>query len=392
MLKNSVPKQRRGNLFVPLWYNMKDMNQETDVPRNRFGNVIKSSMKRRCDSNDYKGRRMYMITLVTENRHALFGEIVGHSNAPKSSADAPHISLTPLGERVRDNFLSIQKRHEEVEVIALQMMPDHLHGILFVTTQMQQHLGQIISGFKSGCNKDYRELILGKEPSSVELDVAMPQTTRQASAHNAEQTTPNASQRKRPPREAYDREHGLLFESGYNDKLLLREGQLERWLNYLSDNPRRLLLKREHRDWLTPHFGIAVAGYTFSAIGNLDLLNAANRMQVRISRRSTQEQIESDITHFLMAAHEGAVLVSPAISPGEKAVMRAAFNAGMPLIVLQENGFTPLTKPNGEMFDACAEGRLLLLSPWEHHNDRRKITAAQCQALNLMATALCMNC
>ena len=118
-------------------------------------------MKRRCEGIDYKGRKMYMVTLVTENRRALFGEIVGRSNAPKNSADAPHINLTPLGERVRDNFLSIQNRYEEVKVIALQMMPDHLHGILFVTTQMQQHLGQVISGFKSGCNKDYRELILG---------------------------------------------------------------------------------------------------------------------------------------------------------------------------------------------------------------------------------------
>ena len=208
---------------------MKKMDQETEVRCNRFGNVIKSSMKRRCEGIDYKGRKMYMVTLVTENRRALFGEIVGLSNAPKNSADAPHINLTPLGERVRDNFLSIQNRYEEVKVIALQMMPDHLHGILFVTTQMQQHLGQVISGFKSGCNKDYRELILGKGQSSVELDVTMPQSTRQAT----KQTMPSASLRKRPPREAYDREHGLLFESGYNDKILLREGQLERWLNYL---------------------------------------------------------------------------------------------------------------------------------------------------------------
>jgi len=366
------------------------MDQEINARRNRFGNIIKSSMKRRCEGNDYKGRKMYMVTLVTENRRALFGEIVGRSNAPKGSADAPYINLTPLGERVRDNFLSIQERYEEIEVIALQMMPDHLHGILFVTTQMQQHLGQVISGFKSGCNKDYREIILGKELSSVELDVAMPLSTRQATKQITEQAMPNSSQRKRPPRDAYNREHGLLFESGYNDKLLLREGQLERWLNYLEDNPRRLLLKRERREWLTPHFGIACAGYTFSAVGNLDLLSVGSRLQVRISRRSTQEQIEADIARYLAAAHEGAVLVSPAISPGEKAVMRAAFNAGMPLIVLQENGFTPLTKPKGEMFDACAEGRLLLLSPWEHHNERRKLTGAQCQALNMMAFAICM--
>ena len=54
----------------------------------------------------------------------------------------------------------------------------------------------------------------------------MPQATQQAPAQNTKQTMPSASLRKRPPREAYDREHGLLFESGYNDKILLREGQL----------------------------------------------------------------------------------------------------------------------------------------------------------------------
>jgi len=30
-------------------------------------------------------------------------------------------------------------------------------------------------------------------------------------------------------------------------------------------------------------------------------------------------------------------------------------------------------------------GLLLMLSPWEHHNDKRKLTAQQCTELNLMA-------
>jgi len=203
-------------------------------------------MKRRCEGIDYKSRMMYMVTLVTENRCALFGEIVGRSDAPKGSADAPHINLSPLGERVRDNFLSIAKQYEEIEVIALQMMPDHLHGILFVTSQIEKHLGQVISGFKSGCNKDYREPILGA--GGVKLGVALPRPTEQGGTATPTPTAQEASQRARPPREAYDREHGLLFASGYNDKLLLREGQLENRKNYLADNPRRLLMKREHRE------------------------------------------------------------------------------------------------------------------------------------------------
>ena len=90
----------------------------------------------------------------------------------------------------------------------------------------------------------------------------------------------------------------------------------------------------------------------------------------------------------MTAAQSGTVLISPAISPGEKRVMRAAFDAKLPTVVIMENGFTPLSKPHGEQFYACAEGRLLMLSPWSHHNEHRKLTAQQCQAMNLMALEL----
>jgi hypothetical protein len=44
--------------------------------------------------------------------------------------------------------------------------------------------------------------------------------------------------------------------------------------------------------------------------------------------------------------------------------------------------------PKGEQFDACAQGRLLMLAPWEHHNERQRLTAMQCQQMNLMAIEL----
>jgi hypothetical protein len=68
--------------------------------------------------------------------------------------------------------------------------------------------------------------------------------------------------------------------------------------------------------------------------------------------------------------------------------MRAAFDAGFPTIVLLENGFTQLSKPHGEQFNACSAGRLLMLSPWEHHNEKHTITRVQCEQLNQMALAI----
>lgn len=42
-----------------------------------------------------------------------------------------------------------------------------------------------------------------------------------------------------------------------------------------------------------------------------------------------------------------------------------------------------------EQFYACASGQLLMLSAWEHHNDHCKVTAEQCQLMNMMALEIC---
>ena len=176
-----------------------------------------------------------------------------------------------------------------------------------------------------------------------------------------------------------------LFAKGYNDLILRSFEEMKRWKDYLCDNPRRLMMKRARPEWLRPFFGLHIGSHSYSGIGNRSLLAATKRMAVRISRRMSDSEIAAETVHYLDAARQGTVLVSPAISPGEKRVMRAAFDAGLPTIVIMENGFTPLSKPHGEQFDACARGQLLMLSPWEHHNEKKKITAEQCQQMNLMA-------
>ena len=112
-------------------------------------------------------------------------------------------------------------------------------------------------------------------------------------------------------------------------------------------------------------------------------------MQVQCSRHLTAEEIAAKAADLLSMARNGAVLVSPCISPGEKLIMRAAFEERLPLIVLQENGFTDLARPHGQRMEACASGQLLLLAPWEHHNERLAIRRDQCMALNEMARMIC---
>ena len=337
----------------------------------RFAGEAIPSMTRRRDGHDYEARQMYLITITVEGRRPLLGRVVGNPEAAEGAPDAPHIELSPLGKAVEQQWMAISHYHPEVKVLALQMMPDHLHSILFVKERMPQHLGHIIKGFKASTNKEYRRLI-APAPSS-----AVPVVSSAA--------TP--SQRTGRPKP--DRKHGLLWSIGYTDGILGRKGQLNNWLAYLRDNPRRLLMKRLHPEFFRVQRNVQVGSYEFSAIGNRYLLSHPVRLQVQCSRRLTQEEIAQQTSYYLGLAKRGAVLVSPSISPGEKAIMRAAFDAGYPLILLQENGFTELAKPGGARFDACAEGRLLILAPWEHHNQRLAINRSQCLSLNDMARAIC---
>ena len=350
---------------------MAKMTPKQLADRLRFAGEAIPSMTRRRDGHDYEARQMYLITITVEGRRPLLGRVVGNPEAAEGAPDAPHIELSPLGKAVEQQWMAISHYHPEVKVLALQMMPDHLHSILFVKERMPQHLGHIIKGFKASTNKEYRRLI-APAPSS-----AVPVVSSAA--------TP--SQRTGRPKP--DRKHGLLWSIGYTDGILGRKGQLNNWLAYLRDNPRRLLMKRLHPEFFRVQRNVQVGSYEFSAIGNRYLLSHPVRLQVQCSRRLTQEEIAQQTSYYLGLAKRGAVLVSPSISPGEKAIMRAAFDAGYPLILLQENGFTELAKPGGARFDACARGRLLILAPWEHHNQRLTINRSQCLSLNDMARAIC---
>ena len=362
------------------------MDRKTFEQQKAFAGERVPSMKRRCVDHDYTERRMYMVTLVIEGRRKLFGDVAGRSDEPKGSADEPRMELSALGKAVQRCWLEIPKHYSEVSLLALQLMPDHLHGVLFVRKKMEEHLGTVIKGFKTGCNKEYRRLIGYVATMSQQT---LQQQTLQQQTGLARQQTGLAQQQTGQAQRHTGHERGLLFERGYNDRLLLREGQLQRWIDYLADNPRRLLAKREHPDLFRVHFGLEAAGHTFAALGNRFLLDHPYKLQVQCSRSLTPEQISATVEHYLAAARQGAVLVSPAISEGEKAIMRAALNAHLPLIFLSANSFTPFTKPGGEYTEACSRGDLLILAPWSDRTTTQPLTRAECLSLNKMTETIC---
>ena len=84
------------------------------------------------------------------------------------------------------------------------------------------------------------------------------------------------------------------------------------------------------------------------------------------------------------AAKRGAVLLSPCVSDGERQIAREALATGLPLITMANKGFSPLQKPSGRYFDACADGKLLMLAPaaWPYQPGEKPMTRFDATAMN----------
>ena len=347
------------------------------------------SMTRRMTEHDYQSRSIYMITMTVTDRKPLLGGVRW------TAADGHDARLVAsrLGAEVERCWYEIPEHYPEVKVLSFQLMPDHVHGLLFVKREMEVHIGKVLKGFKIGCSRAWWRLSeaeaaggVGAGPEGAGVGGSGPLNYN--STHNTAATQPVPAA---VPAVAGAASRTPLFTPGYQDSILMGKGQLERMFQYMADNPRRLAIRRLKPDLFRVVAHLTVAGMSFAAIGNRWLLDRPQRMQVRCHNNTTPENlrlIARQKAYFLNRGRHGGVIVSPCISAGEKGVARAALDAGVPLVVILENGFPPMYKPPGKYFEACARGQLLMLAPWPYHMERRTITRQQCLALNDMACRL----
>ncbi len=320
-------------------------------------------MMHRCWTHDYCAPSFYMLTVVTEPRRNCLSVLAG------TAAD-PLLQLSAIGAVVREVWQRTSAVYPGVEGCECVVMPDHFHGILWVKERLERPMGHIVKAFKRVSTQECRSrgLLLPPDPSRrVLLQPASVPVPAAAPAAGC----------------------STLWQEGFHDSILLRKGQLKAMVNYIADNPRRLMAKRAHPDLFTVVADQQIGqNLACPVIGNRYLLQHPLKRQVQISRRITPEALAAQKEELLYAAEHGAVLVSPCISPGEKEIARAALEAGRPLIVLLENGFAPLYKPAGRYFEACVRGRLLMVAPFPYHRQKRTITREQCLTLNALARTI----
>lgn len=325
---------------------------------------------------DYKGRGIYLITLCTDGRRPLLGELCG------DSPEGAYVRPSALGQAVLrcwHDIPAIQRGiaaqrslrlgttcTRDIQLLSCQLMPDHFHGIIFIRQDMDIALGQVLRGFMMGCSQAYHELI---------KSVCIP--TAQRPSPTVGIHTDQLSSPLRP-----------LWEKGFHDRPLRRRGQLENMLRYVADNPRRLYIRRHHARNFHVQQAVRVGEYCFSAVGNLLLLDSALHV-VHVRRRFSPEERRRYMNDCVLAARQGRVLISPFISEYEQQVRHVVLQEGYPVIQLTNEALSHYYKPSGDLFHACASGQLLLLSP--NHTSApfgKRITREECNTLNALAEAL----
>ena len=288
----------------------------------------------------WRGIGIYHVTMVVSSREPLLGSLVIPDNDPNKA----RVKLSPLGLRINAYVEDIPVRHPEIRIIQKRMMPDHLHVILYVTKPMSLSIKMVVRGLWQGAKKEGRDKF-------NEVPFIRPMSHR---------------------------------------------GQLQTIIHYLQMNPQRLATKKLRPGYFYVQRGVDISGRNYDLVGNAAILTAERYMPVHVRRTMVEAADHGDnkalrdyMNMCVLAARNGAVLVSPFISPNERQIQAKLLEEGLPFMCIADNGLGAYYKPSDGLFDAVAAGKVLILSPWEYNPKKGHITREECVAMNKMAEEIC---
>ena len=316
----------------------------------------------------WKGAGIYHVTITIPSREPLLGTLVIPNNDPMQA----RVERTELGNALVEKLLSHPTYYPEVRVLQFCLMPDHLHAILYVTRPMKESIRIVVRSFWQGAKKlgrAYSYSVASESNSGIEIRNLIP--------------------------DQYEKEDPIFTEKPFI-RPLSRYDQLPIMYNYIQMNPQRLATKRIKPGYFCVQEGIEIGGRVYRGVGNAMLLQEARYVPVHVRWTMMDEAAHGDpqrlreyMNGCVVEARKGAVMVSPFISAYEKQVMAVLLKEKRPFILLADNGFRDYYKPAEGLFNAVAEGLVLILSPWEYDPQKRKVSRDECKQMNKMAEEIC---
>ncbi len=323
----------------------------------------------------WRGVGIYHITLTVPSRQPLLGTLVIPQNDPSQA----RVERTALGNAVVDELYVMCKHYPAIRIFQFCLMPDHLHAVIRVTRVMDTSIRSVIRGYWQGVKKLGRAYTLAVSPELNSGTTNQGGATGQSGATNQGGATGQGW--------AFP-----VFTERPFIRPLSRRGQLQAMMHYVQMNPQRLATKRLMPGFFRVQKGIEIGGRSFDGVGNVALLHAEHydvvhvrSVWVKAAEHGDSQPLRDYMNSRVLKARKGVVMVSPFISPQEKQVMQVLISEQHPFILLADNGFRDYYKPSDALFDACAAGRVLILSPWPYDAGKRHISRADCVSLNNMA-------
>lgn len=278
-----------------------------------------------------------MVT-ISKNRSApVFSYLAGDIAITPGQPGAPYVIATPIGKAIKEILRNFDRIEPNIKIMQYSLMPDHVHILLFVTNPTQEVLGRIIARFKVAVNK--------------------------AAGMNG------------------------VFDNGFNDQILKTTRSLNCLFRYIRENPYRLAVRRSRPDFFRRVSRLDIGGVSYQAYGNLHLLANPFKEAVVVHRRDTPQERERCCQLWLYTAVGGGVLVSPFISPAEKAIRAEADALGGRTILITDHPFPDRFKPAARDFALCCAGRLLIISD-PPATPSQTLSRSHCLHMNALAQIL----
>jgi REP element-mobilizing transposase RayT len=178
----------------------------------------------RLQSWDYAQSAPYFVTICTEDRLCVFGEIV---------EDASH--LNRYGQIAEACWQAIPAHFPHVELDAFVVMPNHVHGILLIVSDAPTNDVTVNDSRGAAMLRPYDDVRkphqIGVQPRSLSA-IVRSYKSAVAKQINQLRNTPGAT----------------LWQRNYYDRIIRNQRELEAKRQYVEDNPMQWALDEENPD------------------------------------------------------------------------------------------------------------------------------------------------
>ena len=176
----------------------------------------------RLEGWDYTRLGAYFVTVCTQNRRIVFGDIENNT-----------MKLNQLGLIVEKKWKDIPKHFANVQLDAFQIMPNHIHGILFIVNDVGAKHSKI------GLHKQNDNHTENASPLQTWPQGTQPGSLSAIMQNYLSITTRKINQIRKTP-------GNKLWQRNYYDRIVRNESELHKIREYIVNNPLKWELDREN--------------------------------------------------------------------------------------------------------------------------------------------------